>query len=66
MALVLLDLVEPQLDRAARARREMEIELAEALVNGEFRLHYQPIIDLGTGRVAALSRGRCGGGGRRR
>ena len=45
---------EAQLDRAARARREMEIDLAEALDNGEFRLHYQPIIDLETGRVTAL------------
>ncbi len=47
-------LFEPQLDRAARARREMEIDLADALANGEFRLHYQPIIDLGSGRVTAL------------
>ena len=45
---------EVQLDRTARARREMEIELAEALGNGEFRLHYQPIVDLKSGRVTAL------------
>ena len=45
---------EAQLDRAARARREMEIDLADALANGEFRLHYQPIVDLGSGQVTAL------------
>ncbi len=31
---------------AILARREIEIELRRAITNGEFRLHYQPIMDL--------------------
>ncbi|MDG6079233.1 EAL domain-containing protein [Erythrobacter litoralis] len=45
---------ETQLDRSARARREIEADLADALENNEFKLHYQPIVCLETGRVTAL------------
>ena len=43
-----------QLNRAAIARKTMEKELKRALEEGEFRLHYQPQIDLGSGRVLAV------------
>lgn len=38
----------------AFALRELESNLRQALVNGEFEPFYQPIMDMGTGRVAAL------------
>ncbi len=36
----------PDLDRAAADRRRLEAELRRAAENGEFELHYQPILDL--------------------
>ena len=46
-----LALFEPALDRAARERREVETDLADALRRGEFRLHYQPVINLDSGKT---------------
>ena len=43
-----------QLNRAAIARKTMEKDLKRALEDGEFRLHYQPQVELGTGRVVAV------------
>lgn len=37
---------EPGLDRAIRARRALERDLAEALERDEFELHYQPLLSL--------------------
>jgi diguanylate cyclase (GGDEF)-like protein len=37
---------EPGLDAAARQRRQVELDLREALHKGQFRLDYQPIFDL--------------------
>jgi diguanylate cyclase (GGDEF)-like protein len=37
-----------------RERTNMELELRDALVNGELRLHYQPEIDLRTGELLAV------------
>ena len=34
---------EPSLDAEAQARRQMEIDLREALATGQFHLHFQPI-----------------------
>ena len=45
-------LYDEAMDRAARERREIEADLREALSRGQLRLHYQPVIDLDSGRVA--------------
>ncbi|MDB5617013.1 MAG: GGDEF-domain containing protein [Tardiphaga sp.] len=36
----------PRMDAVAKARREMAIDLRAAISNGEFELHYQPIVDI--------------------
>ncbi|MFD1610813.1 putative bifunctional diguanylate cyclase/phosphodiesterase [Sphingomonas tabacisoli] len=45
---------EPALDAAARKRRQLELDLREALATGQFRLHFQPIFDLKTERVGCF------------
>jgi diguanylate cyclase (GGDEF)-like protein len=42
---------EPEMDARMRARRMMEAGLRLALAQGEFHLHYQPVIDLRSGLV---------------
>ncbi|WP_430912401.1 putative bifunctional diguanylate cyclase/phosphodiesterase [Methylobacterium sp. sgz302541] len=42
------------MDENAKARRVLERELREALVAGNFELHYQPLVDLRRGRVTGL------------
>ncbi|GJD62657.1 sensor domain-containing phosphodiesterase [Methylobacterium frigidaeris] len=42
------------MDRAAKERHRLEIDLRLALQRGEFSLHYQPVFDLAEGRVAAV------------
>ena len=37
---------EPEMDARITARRNLEIDLREALVRGEFELHYQPLVNL--------------------
>jgi predicted signal transduction protein with EAL and GGDEF domain len=37
---------EPEMDARMRQRRELEMDLRRALVNGEFELHYQPLVNL--------------------
>jgi diguanylate cyclase (GGDEF)-like protein/PAS domain S-box-containing protein len=37
---------EREMDRQAQKRRDMELDLRSALGNGEFELHYQPLVDL--------------------
>lgn len=41
------------MDDAARARRALEADLKKALNNGEFELHYQPLLDANTSKVTA-------------
>jgi EAL domain-containing protein (putative c-di-GMP-specific phosphodiesterase class I) len=42
---------EPEMNTRMRARRELEIDLRRALVNKEFELHYQPLVNLQTNEV---------------
>ncbi len=44
----------PDMDRRARARRALEIDLRRALALREFELHYQPQIDLDTNSVVGF------------
>ena len=37
---------EPKMDALLQARRSLELDLRKALVNGEFELYYQPIVNL--------------------
>lgn len=43
----------PSLDREAMARLTLEREMREALERNEFRAHFQPKINLATGRIGA-------------
>jgi diguanylate cyclase (GGDEF)-like protein len=42
---------EPKLDQLMHARRNLERDLRNALVNGEFELHYQPFVDVKSGEI---------------
>ncbi len=42
---------EPEMDARMQARRALESDLRAAIGNGEFALHYQPIVDLSTGQI---------------
>lgn len=44
---------EPAMDAEIKARRELELDLARALANGELELHYQPIFDLDRDRITS-------------
>jgi diguanylate cyclase (GGDEF)-like protein len=43
---------EPDMDVRAQARRALEIDVREALENGNFEVHFQPIINLRTGHTS--------------
>jgi diguanylate cyclase (GGDEF)-like protein len=47
-------LFEPGMDTEMQARRVLELDLRRAIAGGEFELHYQPLVNLSSGRVAAL------------
>jgi len=42
----------PEMDASAKARLSLEQDLRQALVNGGFELHYQPLVNLHTGVVS--------------
>ena len=44
---------EPELDRLARERQDLEADLRRALTKGEFEVHYQPLVDARTRRITA-------------
>ncbi|MBR1155921.1 EAL domain-containing protein [Bradyrhizobium sp. JYMT SZCCT0428] len=43
---------EPVMDARAKARLTMEQDLRQAMVDGGFEIHYQPLLDLGSNEVA--------------
>ncbi|MCU6453703.1 EAL domain-containing protein [Sphingomonas sp. A2-49] len=45
---------EEALDIAARKRRQLELDLREALMTGQFRLNFQPIYDLKADRIGGF------------
>ena len=47
-------LFDPEMDAAAQARRQLELDIRKALVYGEFSLNFQPIVNLATRRVVCL------------
>ncbi len=44
---------EARMDSEAQKRREIEMDLREALANNGFELHYQPIVDSATRKIAS-------------
>lgn len=44
----------PEFDRNLEAIRDMDNELRDALLNGEFRIHYQPLVDATSRQVVAV------------
>ncbi len=47
-------LFEPEMHDTALRRLELKADLQRALEHGEFVLHYQPVIELGSGRVSGV------------
>ncbi|MBA7467993.1 hypothetical protein ES707_03233 [subsurface metagenome] len=45
---------EREMDRQAQKRRDMERHLRAALANGEFELHYQPLVDIVANRISGF------------
>jgi diguanylate cyclase (GGDEF)-like protein len=43
---------EPEMDVRMKARHSLEIDLRQAIIDGEFEVYYQPIIDLQSNRVS--------------
>lgn len=44
----------PEMEQAARERLKLQTDLRYALERSEFVLHYQPVVDLQTGRIEAV------------
>ena len=45
---------EREMDRRLQGRRALELDLRSAITNGDFELHYQPVMGLADGRVAGF------------
>jgi len=45
---------EPGMDAKLQARRLLELDLRKAVTTGEFELHYQPLVNLASGKVTAF------------
>jgi diguanylate cyclase (GGDEF)-like protein/PAS domain S-box-containing protein len=43
----------PEMEATARARRNLELDLRNALANETFEIYYQPIVNLKSGRISA-------------
>jgi diguanylate cyclase (GGDEF)-like protein/PAS domain S-box-containing protein len=44
---------EVAMDARMQARRALELDLRKAIMNGEFELYYQPIVDVKTGQITS-------------
>ena len=44
----------PEMDARLQERRKLELELHAALVNDEFELFYQPLVNLASGRICGF------------
>jgi EAL domain-containing protein (putative c-di-GMP-specific phosphodiesterase class I) len=44
---------ETEMDARMQVRRTLELELRKAILKGEFELHYQPIVEVRTGRITS-------------
>lgn len=49
-----ITLFDPDMHRSALERQELIADLQRAVERDEFELHYQPIVDVATGRIVAL------------
>jgi diguanylate cyclase (GGDEF)-like protein/PAS domain S-box-containing protein len=45
---------EKEMDLQAQKRRDMELDLRRAFANGEFELHYQPLVDIAANRISGF------------
>ena len=45
---------EVEMDKRMNERRDLEMHLRQALSNGEFELHYQPLVNLETNEISAF------------
>jgi diguanylate cyclase (GGDEF)-like protein len=45
---------EPKMDALMRARRVLELDLRKALINGEFELYYQPLVNLVADEISSF------------
>jgi diguanylate cyclase (GGDEF)-like protein len=45
---------EAEMDEQMQARRRLEQDLRRALIAGEFELHYQPVINIASGKISGL------------
>lgn len=47
-------LFDPEMDQKAQARRQLELDIRRAITVGDFRAHFQPIVDLGSRRIVSF------------
>jgi len=45
---------EREMDLQVQKRREMELDLRRAFANGEFELHYQPLVDIAADKISGF------------
>jgi diguanylate cyclase (GGDEF)-like protein/PAS domain S-box-containing protein len=45
---------QPDMDAQMQARRSLELDLRKAVLNGEFELHYQPLVDLASDKISGF------------